>query len=62
MTWGQSFLRCRTKRERHKLFRLWVEEEHPELQPLLAVLKPEEIDRVIEGTVTRCAAEAVARN
>ena len=62
MTWGQSFLRCRTKSERHKLFRLWVEEEHPELLPVLPLLQPEEIDCIIEGTIARRAAEAAARN
>ena len=62
MTWGQSFLRCRTKSERRKLFRLWVEEERRELLPMLRLLKPEEIDCIIEGTIARRAAEAAARN
>ena len=62
MTWGQSFLRCRTKSARRTLFRQWVEEEHPELQSLLRLLKPEEIDRIIEDTIKRRTAEAAARN
>ena len=62
MTWGQSFLQCRTKSERCRLFRRWLEEEHPELLLALPLLKPEEIDRIIQTTIARRATEAAARN
>ena len=62
MTWGYAILQCRTKSERRRLFRRWLEEEHSELLWALPMLTPEAIDRMIETTIERRAAEVAARN
>ena len=62
MTWGQAFLRRRTKSGRRRLFRLWLEKERPELLHALLKLTPEAFDRIIEGALASATAEAAARN
>ena len=53
MTWGRAFLRCRTKSGRRRLFRLWLEEERPELLHALLKLTLEAIDRIIDVARSR---------